>query len=67
MSTVEEIKAAIVNLALEERAEVARSLHNWEDDDWDRQIKNDLAAGKLDSLLAAVDKDIAEGNLRELP
>jgi len=66
VSTVEEIKAAIANLTLEERAEVARSLHGWEDDDWDRQMKNDLAAGKLNSLLASVDKDIADGNLRDL-
>jgi hypothetical protein len=65
--TVEEIKAAIANLTLEERAEVARSLHDWEDDDWDRQIKSDLSVGKLNSLLASVDKDIAEGKLRGLP
>jgi hypothetical protein len=67
MSTVEQIKAAIANLSLEERAEVARCLHDWEDDDWDRQMKSDFASGKLDSLLASVDKDIAEGNLRDLP
>ena len=39
MSTVAEIKAAIAQLSLEERAEVARCLHEWEDDAWDKQIQ----------------------------
>jgi len=67
MSTVTEIKAAISQLTLEERAEVARCLHEWEDDAWDKQIQQDLAAGKLDGLLAKVDDDIDHGKLRDLP
>ena len=67
MSTVTEIKAAISQLTLEERAEVARCLHAWEDDAWDKQIQQDLAAGKLDGLLAKVDDDIDHGKLRDLP
>jgi hypothetical protein len=39
MSTVAEIKAAISQLTLEERAEVARCLHEWEDDAWDKQTQ----------------------------
>ena len=67
MSTVAEIKAAISQLTLEERAEVARCLHEWEDDAWDKQIQQDLTAGKMDGLLAKVDDDIDQGKLRELP
>ena len=67
MSTVAEIKAAISRLTLEERAEVARCLHEWEDDTWDTQMQQDLAAGKLDPLLAKVDDDIEQGKLRSLP
>ena len=67
MSTVAEIKAAISQLTLEERAEVARCLHEWEDDAWDKQIQQDLAAGKLDGLLAKVDDDIDHGKLHDLP
>ena len=67
MSTVAEIKAAIAQLTLEEPAEVARCLHEWEDDAWDKQIQHDLAAGKLDGLLAKVDDDIDHGKLRDLP
>jgi hypothetical protein len=67
MSTVAEIKAAISKLSLAERAEVARCLHEWEDDEWDKRVQQDLAAGKLDRLLARVDDDIDQGKLRDLP
>jgi hypothetical protein len=67
MSTVAEIKAAIPRLTLEERAEVARCLGNWQDDEWDEQMKRDIAAGKLDKLLSKVDDDITHGKLRDLP
>ena len=67
MSTVAEIKAAIPKLTLAERAEVARCLGNWQDDEWDEQMKRDIAAGKLDKLLSKVDDDIAHGKLRDLP
>ena len=36
--------------AFEERAEIARCLHGWEDDAWDRQMKRDLAECKLNQL-----------------
>jgi hypothetical protein len=65
--TVEEIKAAIPKLTLEQRAELAHCLHGWEDDEWDAQLKHDLTAGKLDKLLKKVDADIAQGNLTDLP
>jgi hypothetical protein len=64
---VAEIKAAVSNLTLEERAEVARALHHWTDDAWDEKIKQDVAAGKLDKLLHEIDNDIAKGNLSGLP
>ena len=67
MNTVNEIKAAIPRLTLEERAEVARCLHVWEDDAWDKRMKRDLADGKLAKLVAQVDDDIARGKLLELP
>jgi hypothetical protein len=65
--TVEEIKRAIPDLTLEERAEVARCLHEWEDDDWDRQMRADITAGKLENFILKVDRDIATGKLRDLP
>ncbi|MGN6371203.1 MAG: hypothetical protein ACTHN5_23355 [Phycisphaerae bacterium] len=67
MTTVDEIKAAIDKLSFEERAEVARYLHGWTDDDWDRQMAQDARAGKLDDLLKKVDANIQSGNLRKFP
>jgi hypothetical protein len=67
MSTVEEIKAAIAKLSLEQKAEIARWFHGWSDDEWDRQIADDAAAGRLGTLLAQVDRDIKSGQLKDLP
>jgi len=65
--TVEEIKKAIPRLSLEERVEVTRCLHGWEEDDWDRQMKADLADGKLNKLISKVESDIAVGKSMNLP
>ena len=66
MSTVAEIKAAIPSLTLEERAEVARCLNQWQDDEWDEQMKYDIAAGKLDVLLSNVDADFGSARARNM-
>ncbi len=47
MSTVQEIKSAIEQLPLEERAALVAELCGWTDDDWDRHMKADAAAGKF--------------------
>lgn len=67
MSTLEEIKSAIERLSLEDRARLERMLHGWVDDEWDRQIASDAAAGRFQSILAEVDREIDEGRLRDLP
>ena len=67
MSTVEEIKAAIEKLSLEQRGEIARWFHGWTDDEWDRQMKDDAAAGRLNGLLDQVDREIKSGKLKDLP
>jgi hypothetical protein len=65
--SVQEIKEAVRRRSLEERAEVAACLHSWNDDEWDEQMKRDLAGGKLDTILARVDADIAENKTRGMP
>ena len=62
--SVHQIKAAIEELSSEERAELAASLHGRRNDEWDEQMKKDVAAGKLDHILHEVDKDIRAGRLR---
>jgi hypothetical protein len=50
MSTVQQIKAAINRLSIEERAELTAALCGWTDDDWDSQMKSDADGGKFASL-----------------
>ena len=64
--TVEEIKAAIVSLTLEERAEIMAELCAWSDDDWDRQMKRDAAAGKFDALNREADATHVTGKTAPL-
>jgi hypothetical protein len=61
MSTVAEIKAAIDRLSLQERCELEAFLHPFEDDDWDRQMKRDAAAGKFGGLHDAAEAEHAAG------
>jgi hypothetical protein len=65
--SVDQIKTAIEQLSFEERAELAAWLHGWKDDEWDEQMKRDVAAGKLDHILREVDEDIRAEKLREMP
>ena len=62
-----EIKNAIEQLPFEQRAELAAWLHGWNDDDWDEQMKRDIATGNLDNVLHEVEEDIKVGRVREMP
>jgi hypothetical protein len=62
-----EIKTAIQQLSFQERAELAAWLHGWDDDDWDEQMKRDIASGKLDTILHEVEDDTKAGRLRDMP
>ena len=62
-----EIKSAIEQLSFEKRAELAAWLHGWKDDEWDEQMKRDIAGGKLDDVLGQVEEDIKAGRVREMP
>jgi hypothetical protein len=62
-----EIKTAIEQLSFEERAQLAAWMHGWKDDEWDEQMKRDVATGKLDDVLREVEDDIRTGSLRDTP
>jgi hypothetical protein len=62
-----EIKTAIEQLPFKQRAELEAWLHGWNDDDWDEQMKRDVADGKLDDVLREVEDDIRAGRLRDMP
>lgn len=65
--SIEQIKTAIEQLSFEERAELAAWFHGWKDDEWDEQMKRDVAEGRLDDVLREVEDDIAAGRLRDMP
>ena len=68
MSTVAEIKAAIPTLTMEEREDIARYLHKWTDDDWDRQMADDAEpGGKLHRLMEQAEAEAKAGTLRDFP
>ena len=66
MTTLLEIKAAIEKLSPREYAELMAMLHPPVDDHWDRQIKADVAAGRLDRLVEDARADLAAGRCRPL-
>jgi hypothetical protein len=62
-----EIQSAIERLSFEERAKIMAWFHGWKDDEWDEQMKRDIASGTLDNVLREVEADIKAGRVRELP
>ena len=62
-----EIQSAIEQLSFEERAKLAAWFHGWKDDEWDEQMKRDVADGNLDLVLHEVEDDIKTGRLRDMP
>ena len=63
MTTVQEIKQAILNLPKTEYAEILDWLHELEGAEWDRQIEEDAAAGRLDFMKEWVEKAERDGTL----
>ena len=64
MSTVAEIKEAIAKLSPEEYCELMAELRGpLPDDKWDKQMKADAAAGKLDFIDRNIEKARREGTL----
>ncbi|MBI4024441.1 MAG: hypothetical protein HY360_05635 [Verrucomicrobia bacterium] len=67
MSTLEEIEKAIEKLPPEEFSKFSMWFDVHRDDEWDRQIRADAMAGRLDKLLAQVDYDMDAGRLTNFP
>ena len=64
MKTLLEIEAAIKELPNDEARKLADWLNNYLDDAWDRQMKKDLATGKLDKFISKVESDIEANSIR---
>lgn len=61
-----EIETAIQQLPENEIRALASWLKIYLDDRWDQQLRSDLESGKLDSLIARAEADIAADHVREL-
>ena len=59
MSSVAEIKRAIDRLSPQEYCELMAALHPFDDDDWDRQMKQDASAGKFAAMNEKAERDYA--------
>lgn len=66
MITSREIEKAIHQLPKEEKWDLLHRFSEGLWEDWDRQIAEDLSAGKLSGILAEARSDIAAGNTRSL-
>jgi hypothetical protein len=58
---VREVEIAITRLSASDLAELMAWLEDYHAQMWDKQIEEDLEAGRLDALLAEVDKEYAAG------
>ncbi|MCT7961007.1 hypothetical protein NG791_10000 [Laspinema sp. D1] len=66
MKTLVEIEVAIGQLPEAEVRQLAQWLQQYLDDAWDQQMKEDLASGKLDKLIAKAEADIDTHSVRDL-
>jgi hypothetical protein len=64
MSTVEQIEAAILKLSPQELSQVADWVLDLDEQRWDEQIEQDIAAGKLDFLAQEALAEFEAGNCR---
>lgn len=64
--SVKEIEIAIKELSAGERSELVALLVEQHHEDWDKQIEDDLDSGRLDALLAEVDKEYDAGLAKPL-
>lgn len=66
MSTIEDLEAKVKSLTPRELAEFREWFQRYEDEVWDRKIREDQAKGKFDALISAARKEAAQGKAREL-
>ena len=67
MSTVLEIERAIAKLPEPDLTRLARWILERDNENWDRQMDEDAAAGKLDSLVKEAKAARKNGTLRDWP
>ena len=66
MATIKELQQAILKLPEEDYAELVRWLLELDWERWDRELEEDVQAGRLDALAAEALDAKAKGNLKPL-
>jgi len=64
--SIQEIEAAIMRLPANDLARLTAWLDAYNAAAWDKQIEADLEAGRLDTLLDEVDREVAAGAARPM-
>ncbi|MBP0008726.1 MULTISPECIES: hypothetical protein [unclassified Roseofilum] len=64
--TVTEIQEAVMKLSTGEFKELLQWLDEFSESLWDRQIEEDLEAGKLDGLIQQARKEFRDGKYQEI-
>jgi len=63
---ITEIKTAVRELSQKERAELLEWLDEFQEALWDRQIEEDLKAGKFGALIRQAEQAFSEGKCKEI-
>ncbi|MEG3863258.1 hypothetical protein [Microcoleus sp. herbarium12] len=63
---IAELKIAVKQLPQNELAEFVEWLEEFQESLWDRQIEEDLKAGKFDPLIRQAEQAFSEGKCREI-
>ncbi len=66
MSTIEELEQAVSSLTRDELAEFRRWFDDYDQRAWDREIDQDVQAGRLDSLIEEALVEHRDGRTRAL-
>lgn len=66
MSTVQDIERAVVQLTAEDLAAFRAWFAEYDSDAWDRQLEQDIAAGRLDRLADEALEDLRQGRSTDL-
>jgi hypothetical protein len=66
MSTIEEIKSAIFHLSRKDLESFRDWFYKYEAEAWDKELEEDIQAGKLNAFAERATKDFEEGRSTDL-
>ena len=66
MTMISEIEVAVAKLSREDLSVFRDWFQEFDDEAWDRQFEDDVAAGRLDALAEEALRDLREGRCTDL-